>query len=372
MLPFGAREVGAYRYRKVAPTRNAAGCLRDGSDDRRRKRLIAVSLSNPVRQGEIMTTALSTRAGRHRLHAILALAVRGRRVTRRDLQVGLGLLWLLDGALQAQPFMFTRRFATQLIAPTGQGQPGVVSGPVHLASVMIAAHPFASNLFFVGVQLLLGVGLLVRRSARVTLIASIGWALGVWYLGEGLSGLASGHASLLTGAPGSALLYAVIAAAAWPTGRVGQAPARWLVWVWALLWVGSAVLQLLPGQNTGQDLSGLLTTAAGQDPHSLAGFDTSAANSVSRTGALAVYGLAAAEILVGIGALLRRTRAWALVIGFLLIIAIWAVGQGFGLLFSGQATDPNSGPLIAMMAVALLSQVAPAPGRGGLQNDVNY
>jgi O-antigen/teichoic acid export membrane protein len=115
-----------------------------------------------------------------------------------------------------------------------------------------------------------------------------------------------------------------------------------------------------------------LTTAAGQGPHSLAGFDTSAANSVSRTGAPAVYGLAAAEILVGIGALLRRTRAWALVIGFLLIIAIWAVGQGFGLLFSGQATDPNSGPLIAMMAVALLSQVAPAPGRGGLQNDVNY
>jgi hypothetical protein len=43
------------------------------------------------------------------------------------------------------------------------------------------------------------------------------------------------------------------------------------------------------------------------------------------------------------------------VIGLLLIIAIWAIGQGFGLLFSGQATDPNSGPLIAMMAVALLT-----------------
>jgi hypothetical protein len=302
-----------------------------------------------------MTTAPSTQAGRHGLHAILALATRVRHITRRDLQVGLGVLWLLDGALQAQPFMFTRSFAAQLIAATGQGQPGVVSGPVHLASVIIAAHPFAWNLFFAGVQVLLGVGLLVRRSARVTLIASIGWALGVWYLGEGLSGLAGGHASLLTGAPGSALLYAVIAAAAWPRGRADQAPARWLVWAWALVWVGGAVLQLLPGQNTGQDLSSLLTTAAGQGPHSLAGFDTSAANLVSRNGALAVYGLAAAEILVGVGALVRRTRAWALVIGLLLIIAIWAIGQGLGLLFSGQATDPNSGPLIAMMAVALLT-----------------
>ncbi|MGW6196900.1 hypothetical protein ACWF0M_12200 [Kribbella sp. NPDC055110] len=229
-----------------------------------------------------MTTALSARAGRHGLHAALASAARGRRVTRRGLQVVLGVLWLLDGALQAQPFMFTRSFATQLIAPAGQGQPGVVSGPVHFASVIIAAHPFAWNLFFAGVQVLLGVGLLVRRSARVALIASIGWALGVWYLGEGLSGLAGGHASLLTGAPGSALLYAVIAAAAWPKNRVGQAPARWLVWAWALMWVGGAVLQLLPGQNTGQDLSSLLTAAAGQGPHSLAGFDTSAASWVSR------------------------------------------------------------------------------------------
>ncbi|MGW6196899.1 hypothetical protein ACWF0M_12195 [Kribbella sp. NPDC055110] len=42
-------------------------------------------------------------------------------------------------------------------------------------------------------------------------------------------------------------------------------------------------------------------------------------------------------------------------IGFLLIIAIWAIGQDFGLLFSGRATDPNSGPLIAVMAMALLA-----------------
>jgi hypothetical protein len=302
-----------------------------------------------------MRTALATRSRRRGVHAIVALLARGRHVTRRDLQVVLGVLWLLDGALQAQPFMFTRGFAAQLIAPTGQGQPGVVSGPVHLASMMIAAHPFAWNLLFAGTQVLLGVGLLVRRAARVALLASIGWALGVWYMGEGLSGLASGHASLLTGAPGSALLYAVIAAAAWPSGRVDQAPARWLVWAWALLWVGSAVLQLLPGQNSGQDLSSLLTTGAGQAPHWLAGLDTSAASWVSRNGALAVYGLVAAEFLVGVGALSRRTRAWALVIGLVLIIAIWAIGQGFGLLFSGQATDPNSGPLIALMAVALLT-----------------
>ncbi|MFL5842550.1 MAG: hypothetical protein ACJ77Z_19055, partial [Thermoleophilaceae bacterium] len=118
------------------------------------------------------------------------------------------MLWLIDAALQAQSFMFTRGFATQVIGAAGQGQPGFVSNPLHWASTVIAAHPVAWNLPFGGIQLLLGFGLLVPRTARLALAASIGWALGVWYLGEGLLGLASGHASAITGAPGAALLLA--------------------------------------------------------------------------------------------------------------------------------------------------------------------
>jgi hypothetical protein len=287
-------------------------------------------------------------------HAIVALPDRLRHFTRRDLQVALGVLWLLDGALQAKPFMFTRGFAVQVIAPVGQGQPGVVSGPVHFASTVIAAHPFALNLLAVATQLLLGVGLLVRRTARIAIITSIGWALGVWYLTEGLSGLASGHASLLSGAPGAALLYAILAAAAWPSGTSDQAPAGWLVSVWALLWVGSAVLQLLPGQNSGPALASLLTANAGQAPHWLARLDTSVATWASRNGALAVSGLAAAELLVGVAALSRMTRTGALAVGLVLSIAIWVIGQDLGQLYSSAATDPNSAPLIALMAVALL------------------
>jgi hypothetical protein len=232
----------------------------------------------------------------------------------------------------------------------------VVSGPVHVVSTILSAHPFALNLLAAGIQLLLGVGLLVRRTARIALITSIGWALAVWYLGEGLSGLASGHASLLNGAPGSALLSAVLAAAAWPKGTSDQAPARWLVWAWALLWVGSAALQLLPGQNSGPALAGLLTDAAGQAPHWLAPLDTSVANWASQIGALAVSGLATAEFLIGVAALSRKTRTWALTVGLILSIAIWVIGQDLGQLYSGQATDPNSAPLIALMAVALLAR----------------
>jgi hypothetical protein len=203
---------------------------------------------------------------------------------------------------------------------------------VHWASTVIAGHPVAWNVPFAGIQLLLGVGLLVRRTARVTLAASIAWALGVWYLGEGLSGLASGHASLITGAPGSALLYAILAAAAWPRGDSSrERPAPWLPFAWAVLWAGAAVFQSVPGQ-------------------------------APRLAPAAVVLVVAAEYLIGIGALARRTRMPAAALGLALAVVFWVFGQQFGQLFSGQATDPNTGPVLALMAIALL-----AVGRDGLR-----
>jgi hypothetical protein len=177
----------------------------------------------------------------------------------------------------------------------------------------------------------------------------------VWYLGEGLSGLASGHASLLTGVPGSALLYAVLGAAAWPRRGPNQTPASWLAPAWALLWIGAAGLQLLPSQASGVALAGSLTAGVGGAPHWLGSVDASAASWVVRNGTAAVWALAATELLVGVGALSRRTRSTALAVGLALGVAIWVFGQDLGQLYSGQATDPNSAPLIALMAVALLA-----------------
>jgi hypothetical protein len=313
-----------------------------------------------------MSTAVNTRTPARLREVAADLRSRRRAVTRRDIQIALGMFWVLDGALQAQPFMFTRGFATEVIAGVGQGQPGFVSGPVHLGSVIIGAHPVLWNVLFVGIQVLLGIGLFVRRTARFALAASIGWAMGIWYVGEGLSGLASGHASLLTGAPGSALLYAVLAAAAWPRGSTSdRPPASWLVPAWAVLWIGAAVFQLLPGQNTGPGLAGLLTSSASAAPHWLARIDTSLARWASQNGALAVSIAAAVELLVGIGVLLRRTRTLAVTIGLVTSIAIWVIGQDLGQLYSGQATDPNSAPLIAFMAMVLLAGLKRPGGRIG-------
>src|SRR5215204_3828548 len=81
-------------------------------------------------------------------------------MTRRGLQIVLGLIWLLDGVLQFQPYMFTRAFAEQVIAPVAQGQPAFAAVPIDWAVSRISAQPVALNIPFATVQTLLGISIL--------------------------------------------------------------------------------------------------------------------------------------------------------------------------------------------------------------------
>lgn len=273
-------------------------------------------------------------------------------MTRRHLQIVLGLFWLLDGALQLQPFMLGAGFARQIIDPVAAGQPAFVAVPVHWAANLIAAHPVAWDVPFATAQLLIGLGLLYPRTVKLALAASIPWSLAVWFFGEGLSGLGSGHASLLTGAPGSVLLYAVLALAAWPRRDSSQeAPAHWLPLAWAVLWVGGAVFQALPGQNTAADVAGAINSGA---PGWFGRVDSSVAGWITSVGVAVVVVLVVAEALIGLGALYRKSRGPAVAAGFVLALAIWVIGQDVGLLYTGQATDPNTALVVALMAVAIL------------------
>ena len=282
------------------------------------------------------------------------------RITQRRITVTLGLLWLMDGALQLQPGMLTRAFAAKVIAPAASGQPGFVSWPVGEAARAILHQPAAFDVAFFFMQAALGAGMLYRRTARFALLGSVAWALAVWYLGEGLGELFGGGQTLLTGAPGAALLYAVIALILLPGyagAAAGRRPSRWAAPAWAAVWILGAVLQLLPGSDTNDLLGAMLQMSAHSAPALLSQLDNYLALRVPYTGVSLVVDLAMLQALIGIGVLGgRRMRRAAIAAGICLSIAFWMTGQDLGGLWSGLGTDPGTAPLLAILGITVAGE----------------
>src|SRR5580698_730367 len=134
------------------------------------------------------------------------LAVR----SQRALQVILGLFWVLDAALQFQPFMFGRGFVENNILANASGQPFVLGDLITHIGNFVSPDIAVWNTFFALIQLFIGVGLLYKGTVRTALAVSFVWVLGIWVIGEGLGMVLTGTASALTGAPGSVFLYGLI------------------------------------------------------------------------------------------------------------------------------------------------------------------
>ena len=285
---------------------------------------------------------------------------------RRGLQIALGLIWLLDAGLQYQPYMFTRGFARDIIAPGADGSPVVVHGPVSWTAGLVAAHPAVWNTLFATVQLLLAAGLLWRPAVRAALAGSVAWALGVWWIGEVAGGLLAGGTPPYTEAPGAALLYVLLAVLIWPgrqdraqdvapgasvatTGPLGTVAPRV---AWALLWAGLGYLILQPASRAAGSVSTMLTEMKGGEPGWIASLDSGLARVLAGHGtvvAIVLAVLCTAAVLT-IAAPPRLTRI-GVIAAALAGLAIWIL-QDFGEIFTGQGTDPNSGLLLIAIAAA--------------------
>src|ERR1700677_2319669 len=110
------------------------------------------------------------------------LAVR----SQRALQIVLGLFWILDAALQFQPFMFGQGFVQNNILANASGQPFVIGDLITHIGNFVAPDIAVWNTFFALIQLCIGVGLLYRPTVKPALVLSFAWAAGVWVFGEGL------------------------------------------------------------------------------------------------------------------------------------------------------------------------------------------
>ena len=233
---------------------------------------------------------------------------------------------------------------------------------------MLAAHPAWWNAAFATLQVAIGAGLLWGRGRLAVLArsASILWGIGVWLVGEGAGALFMGGTSLLTGAPGAALLYPVLTVSIWPV-PAGTAKSRAVELSaragWVLAWTGSALLEL-QGVNHASGVPGAqIANGAAGEPWFFAALDRVVGHGLEGSGGLfaAVLGLVAVG--VGLGAIWRPTRAVALAVGIAIAAFVGLVGQNLGGAFTGQGTDPGAAPLLILMAVTLWPAELRAPAK---------
>jgi hypothetical protein len=284
------------------------------------------------------------------------------RVTPRAIQIALGVLWLVDGLLQFQPYMFSNNFLAQTIGSMASGQPGPIQWTINTAVQIATPYRVEFNALFALVQVAIGVGLMAgRRWVKPALAVSFLWALVVWWFGEGLGMIAMGMASPLTGAPGAVLLYALVGLIAWPSGKAPDRSAAsggllgdyYARLAWGIVWIFLALLMLQPVNRDPDAFSSTFSTAASSSPGPFAALNNGLASMFSGRGIASAAVLAVLFAVIGIAVYLNWQRNAFLLGGSVLALFIWITAQFFGGMFTGQGTDPNSGPLLVLLAATL-------------------
>ncbi len=309
-------------------------------------------------------------------------------LSRRGLQRVLGVIWLIDGLLQLQPQMFTGNMINGVMKPILEGQPGFLESIFQFIVNTVTQNLSAVNWLIAIVQILLGLGFifLSDRWVKQLVVASFIWALTVWFGGEGMSMLFTGTASALTGAPGAVLLYPLIGLAVWPRtpaqqpilGGSGSASddegllsRRGMRYALSGFWFFSAFLQLQPYWWE----SGHISAAIG------AMIDGGGLNSALVDPVLTPLATALVNMEVPVNILLVLVfvalgvgLAWTgdrylrvfLVASIVVSAILWYIAQAFGMIFTGMATDFNSGLLLIVMALGVWTRQTSgemAPGR---------
>ena len=281
----------------------------------------------------------------------------------RTAQTVLGLLWLLDAGLQFQSFMYSKGFI-ELLKGLTAGQPAWVASSVNWGANLASHNLDVCNTLFALVQVAIGLGLLYRPTVKPALTASFGWVLVVWWFGEafGMMFMATTPmggapmASALTGAPGAVLLYGLIGAMAWPNGRPGGLfGVRGARAVWATLWLLMAWLWLVEAGGANGIANAINAAPSGMSW--LSSVQDWFATAAKGNGTLIAIVLAAVSAAIGVAVAANWRPKLFLWLAIGLNLLYWVVGQGFGGIAQGGATDPNAALLFVLLAYVLYTLI---------------
>jgi len=307
------------------------------------------------------SAALTARSGQIPAAAGSPTAPTG--AARRRLQLVLAGLWLLDGMLKLQPYMFTKNFAPMTLGDAEHGTPFWLADPINWAKAIVSDHPVGTMVPFALVEIAIGLAIAYRPTLRYGLLACVCWVPFLWFFAEGLGGLTTSQAGPLTGAPGASILYALLAVLLWPTKRDGPGVAseatrfiglRAARIGWVVLWGLLAALSLLPANREPGAVSDIISDNATGAPSGYTSLLDHAAAWADGRGAEISITLAVLLAAVAVSVLFpwRRAVRGGVVLALVLATLIWVFAEGFGMPFMGMATDPDTGPLLAAIAVA--------------------
>lgn len=302
-------------------------------------------------------------------------------LSKKHLRYILGTLWLIDGILQVQPQMFTTNMINSVLLPTLGDQPAPVAASLHFITIMITQHLVFFNLLIAIVQAEIGIFLIAGLWVRGTLILSMIWALIVWYGGEGMNMLLTGQASILTGAPGAVLLYPLLGLLIYPrknaqTEEQSLLSRKHFRWIFAGFWIFAALLQLQPFWWQQGQIAGAIsdmTSQGGINPFLIDPLLTPLARLVAPIEIPLNCALIVIFLGLGIGLALARPNQIRplLIASVVLSVLIWWGAQALGMLFTGMATDFNSGLLILLMTLACWPKLSPrSAGQSQLAPDL--
>jgi cytochrome oxidase Cu insertion factor (SCO1/SenC/PrrC family) len=299
---------------------------------------------------------------------------------RRLLRVGFGVLWLVDGILQAQPQM-AGGLADQVIQPSASSSPGWVQHLVNFGVTAWDYHPVQAASATVWLQVGIGLWMIIAVRgwpARLAGLAGAAWGLVVWVFGEAFGGIFAPGLTVLFGAPGAALSYVAAGALLALPGRSWDNPrrlGRLLLGAMGAFLLGTALLQAWPGRGFWQgavdgqpgSLAAMIKSMAGtSQPHALEVIvswfgDLTAAHgfAVNLSAVLALAAVGSGLVLAAVRADIRLARI-AVIAGAVLCLADWVLVEDLGF-FGGLGTDPNSMiPFILLFTAGYLG-LAPAP-----------